>query len=142
VDVNEYSTSSLRELAVIFGRLGATAFGGPLAHIALMEQEFVSKRGWFSREEFLDMISATNLIPGPNSTEMAMHIGHRRAGNGGLIVAGCGFYSSCRADDVAAGVVFTLVSVLHRSRRRFCTALARLSSRLWRRRCGNLARRQ
>jgi chromate transporter len=79
------------ELALIFLRLGATAFGGPAAHIALMEDEVVRRREWLTREEFLDLLGATNLIPGPNSTEMAIHIGYRRAGWGGLVVAGACF---------------------------------------------------
>ena len=72
-------------------RLGTTAFGGPAAHIAMMEEEFVRRRGWLSREEFLDMLGATNLIPGPNSTEMALHIGHQRGGWKGLVVGGVCF---------------------------------------------------
>jgi len=76
----------LRKIANLFGvaglflRLGVTAFGGPEAHIALMEQEVVIQRGWISRAEFLDLLGIVNLIPGPNSTEMAMFIGYRRAG--------------------------------------------------------------
>ena len=81
----------MRELALLFLRLGATAFGGPAAHIAMMEDEVVRRRGWLTREEFLDLLAATNLIPGPNSTEMAIHIGHRRAGWKGLLVAGACF---------------------------------------------------
>jgi len=78
----------LRELALLFLRLGTTAFGGPAAHIAMMEDEVVRRRGWLTHDEFLDLLGATNLIPGPNSTEMAIHIGHRRAGWPGLLVAG------------------------------------------------------
>src|SRR3984957_16687838 len=81
----------LRELATLFVRLGTVAFGGPAAHIAMMEDEVVRRRHWVSHEEFLDMIGACNLIPGPNSTEMAIHIGHRRAGFAGLAVAGTCF---------------------------------------------------
>ena len=81
----------MTELALLFLRLGATAFGGPAAHIAFMEEEVVHRRGWMSREEFLDLLGATNLIPGPNSTEMAIHIGYRRAGWKGLLVAGACF---------------------------------------------------
>lgn len=79
------------DLARIFLRLGATAFGGPLAHISIMEREFVRKRQWLSHGDFLDLISAANLIPGPNSTEVALHIGFRRAGYRGLLVAGTAF---------------------------------------------------
>jgi chromate transporter len=82
---------TLREVASVFLKLGATAFGGPAAHIALMDEEFVKRRRWMGREEFIDLVGATNLIPGPNSTEVAMHIGHRRAGGAGLVVAGVGF---------------------------------------------------
>jgi chromate transporter len=81
----------LREVAALFLRLGATAFGGPAAHIAMLEQEVVRRRGWMSREDFLDLLGATYLIPGPNSTEMAIHVGYRRAGRAGLIVAGTCF---------------------------------------------------
>ncbi len=82
---------ALAELAGLFLRLGATAFGGPVAHIALIEDEVVRRRRWLTREELLDLIGAVNLIPGPNSTELAIHIGHRRAGWPGLIVAGACF---------------------------------------------------
>lgn len=85
------STPALRELARVFLRLGTIGFGGPAAHIALMEDEVVRRRGWLTREEFLDYVGATNLIPGPNSTELAITIGHRRAGWPGLIVAGAAF---------------------------------------------------
>ena len=70
---------SLVEIALLFLRLGATAFGGPAAHIAMMEDEVVRRRAWLTREEFLDLLGATNLIPGPNSTELAIHIGLRAA---------------------------------------------------------------
>jgi chromate transporter len=83
--------AALRDLAALFLRLGATAFGGPAAHIALMEREVVQRRAWLTEEEFVDLLGATNLIPGPNSTELAIHIGHRRAGWPGLIVAGACF---------------------------------------------------
>jgi chromate transporter len=84
-------SSSLSELAKLFLKLGIIGFGGPAVHIALMEEEVVRKRTWVSEEHFLDLVGATNLIPGPNSTEMTMHIGHERAGWKGLIVAGCCF---------------------------------------------------
>ena len=82
------SASSVREIAWLFMRLGATSFGGLAAHIALMEREVVQRRGWLTHEQFLDMLGATNLIPGPNSTEMAIHIGWSRARWAGLLVAG------------------------------------------------------
>jgi chromate transporter len=83
--------AALRELATLFLRLGATAFGGPAAHIALMESEVVGRRRWLSHAEFLDMMGVTNLIPGPNSTEMAIHLGYQRAGFSGVLVAGGAF---------------------------------------------------
>ena len=81
----------LLELAVFFLRLGTTAFGGPAAHVAMMEDEVVRRRGWLTREEFLDRLSAANLIPGPSSTELAIHVGLKRAGWPGLVVAGACF---------------------------------------------------
>jgi chromate transporter len=85
------SPTPLGELARLFAKLGATAFGGPAAHIAMMEDEVVRRRGWLTREQFLDYLGATNLIPGPNSTELAIHIGHARGGWPGLFVAGAAF---------------------------------------------------
>ena len=85
------SKRPLRELATLFLKLGTIAFGGPAAHIALMEDEVVRHRQWLTRAEFLDYLGATNLIPGPNSTELAIHIGHARAGWPGLLVAGSCF---------------------------------------------------
>jgi len=81
----------LRELAILFLKLGTIAFGGPAAHIAMMRDEVVEKRKWLTDEEFLDLNSAASLIPGPNSTELAIHIGNLRAGWPGLIVAGVCF---------------------------------------------------
>ncbi|MBI4519488.1 MAG: chromate efflux transporter [Gemmatimonadetes bacterium] len=78
-------------LAALFLKLGTVGFGGPAAHIAMMEAEVVAKRRWLSRQHFLDLVGATNLIPGPNSTEMAIHVGLLRAGWMGLIVAGMSF---------------------------------------------------
>lgn len=80
--------SDLKEVAKLFLKLGFTAFGGPAAHIAMMRQEVVTKRQWLSEQHFLDLIGATNLIPGPNSTEMAIHIGQERGGWKGLLIAG------------------------------------------------------
>ena len=82
------TAGTLREIAWAFLKLGLTAFGGPAAHIAIMEREFVRERKWVTHAEFLDLLGATNLIPGPNSTEMAIHLGHRRGGWAGLVVAG------------------------------------------------------
>ena len=74
------AADGLKEIALLFLRLGTTAFGGPAAHIAMMEDEVVRRRRWLAREEFLDLLGATNLIPGPNSTEMAIHIGYAARG--------------------------------------------------------------
>jgi len=80
-----------REVALLFLKLGTISFGGPAAHNALMEDEVVRRRGWLSRERFLDLLSAANLIPGPNSTELAIHVGWQRAGWRGLLAGGLGF---------------------------------------------------
>jgi chromate transporter len=81
----------MREIARVFLKLGLIGFGGPAAHVALMEDEVVRRRGWLTREHFLDLLGATNLIPGPNSTEMAIHVGRERGGWPGLVVAGTCF---------------------------------------------------
>ncbi len=88
--VTAATAARLSELALLFLRLGTTAFGGPAAHIAMMEDEVV-RRGWLSRAQFLDLLGAANMIPGPNSTEMAIHVGFLRAGWPGLLVAGTCF---------------------------------------------------
>lgn len=90
-DASANRFSSLKELSLLFLRLGATAFGGPAAHIAMMEDEVVRRRGWLSHEEFLDLLGATSLIPGPSSTEMAVYIGRLRAGLAGIVIAGACF---------------------------------------------------
>jgi chromate transporter len=82
---------AVREVALLFTRLGFTAFGGPAAHVALMEDEVVRRRAWLDRRHFLDLVSAINFIPGPNSTELAIHLGWLRAGFPGLVVAGVCF---------------------------------------------------
>lgn len=89
--MKEKSEGNLSEIASVFFKLGCIAFGGPAAHIALMEAELVSKRKWLSRQRFLDLMGATNLIPGPNSTELTMHCGYERGGWKGLFVAGICF---------------------------------------------------
>ena len=81
----------LSDLATVFFRLGTIAFGGPAAHVAMMDDEVVRRRRWMSRENLLDLIGVTNLLPGPNSTELAIHIGYERAGWRGLFVAGGSF---------------------------------------------------
>jgi chromate transporter len=84
----EQQKNNLAEVAKVFLKLGVIGFGGPAVHIAMMEEEVVRKRAWMTDEHFLDLIGATNLIPGPNSTELTMHIGHERAGWKGLVTAG------------------------------------------------------
>jgi chromate transporter len=82
---------ALKDIAKLFLKLGVIGFGGPAAHIAMMQEEVVEKRKWLTEQHFLDLIGATNLIPGPNSTEMTMHIGHEKGGWKGLVVAGLCF---------------------------------------------------
>lgn len=81
----------LKEIFLVFFKLGWVAFGGPAAHIALMEEEIVKKRKWMSEQHFLDLVGATNIVPGPNSTEMTMHCGYEKRGLLGLVVAGASF---------------------------------------------------
>ncbi len=80
--------NNIKELAYIFLKLGFTAFGGPAAHTAMMQEEFVVKRDWLTEQQFLDLMGATNLIPGPNSTELAIHIGKEKGGWKGMFIAG------------------------------------------------------
>jgi chromate transporter len=96
----------LSVLALVFLKLGTIAFGGPAAHIAMMEAEFVARRKWLTHEEFLDRLGAANLIPGPSSTEMAIHIGFLKRGWPGLIVAGCCFI-------LPAAIMVTLIAAAY-----------------------------
>ena len=97
---------SLAELALVFLKLGTTAFGGPAAHIAMMDGEFVRKRQWLTEAEFLDRLAAASLIPGPSSTEVAIFIGHSKRGWAGLTVAGCCFI-------IPAAVLVTLIAAVY-----------------------------
>lgn len=97
---------SRRDIAGVFLKLGTIAFGGPAAHIAMMEEEVVVRRKWLSRQEFLDYLGATNLIPGPNSTEMAIHIGHVCGGPIGLVIAGACFI-------LPAALIVTAIAYLY-----------------------------
>jgi chromate transporter len=97
---------ALSDVAFLFLRLGVTAFGGPAAHVAMMEDEVVRRRRWLTRDEFLDLVGASNLIPGPNSTELAIHIGHRRAGWTGLVVAGACFILPAAAIVLALAAAY------------------------------------
>jgi chromate transporter len=87
----EVREASLGEIALVFLKLGTIAFGGPAAHLAMMEEEFVRRRRWITQAEFLDRLATANLIPGPSSTEVAIFVGQRKRGWQGLIVAGCCF---------------------------------------------------
>jgi chromate transporter len=98
---SESPSGSLREVALLSLRLGATTFGGPAAHIAVLQEEIVQKRQWLDQRAFTQMLGLTNLLPGPNSTEMVMHAGYTRAGYRGLLAAGIGF--------ILPGVGVTLV---------------------------------
>jgi chromate transporter len=123
-------TGSAREVALVFLRLGVVAFGGPAAHTAMMRQELVQRREWLTDERFVDLMGATNLIPGPNSTELAIHLGHERARWTGLVVAGVLFILPAAVivtvlawvyvehgdtpafDDVLYGVVPVVVAII------------------------------
>jgi len=100
------------EVAALFFKLGAISFGGPAAHIALMEQEVVVKRGWLSREHFLDLLAATNLVPGPNATEMAIHIGFVHAGWPGLVAGGVAFIVPAFLISLALAIVYVRFGTL------------------------------
>ena len=93
-------------VAGLFLKFGTISFGGPATHIALMEQEAVRNRGWLSREHFLDLPAATDLVPGPNATEMAIHIGFVQAGWPGLIAGGVGFIVPAFLISLALAVVY------------------------------------
>ncbi len=98
--------AALPELARVFLRLGSTAFGGPAAHTALLHQELVVQRQWLSEEQFLDLVSAANLIPGPNSTELVIHIGLQRAGYAGMLVAGLCFIAPAMFSVLALAAAY------------------------------------
>ncbi|MDA8715319.1 chromate efflux transporter [Flavobacteriales bacterium] len=87
----ESQKNKLREIFSLFMALGVSAFGGPAAHIALMQKEFIDKRKWMTSQHYLDLIGITSLVPGPNSTEMVMHVGKERGGVAGLFIAGISF---------------------------------------------------
>ncbi len=96
----------LLELATVSLKLGLISFGGPAVHIALLETEVVTRRGWMSRQHFLDLLGVTNLIPGPNSTEMMLHVGYERGGVAGLLVAGAGFILPAALITTALGWLY------------------------------------
>jgi len=100
------ATTSLSELARVFLRLGATAFGGPAAHVVLFREEFVVRRRWLTSRDFLDLLSAANLLPGPSSTEVALGIGRERAGTRGMLVAGIAFITPAALLVLAIAMVY------------------------------------
>ncbi len=102
----KHTSGRLKELALLFFRLGVAAFGGPAAHIAMMHDEVVTRRKWIGEQQFLDLMGATNLIPGPNSTQMAIHMGLERAGWRGMIVSGSCFI-------LPAAVLVTILTWLY-----------------------------
>src|SRR5260370_41022539 len=102
----------LGEIAVAFLRLGFIAFGGAVAHIALMEEEFVRRRGWLRREECVDRVGAVNLLPGPSSTEMAIYLGELRGGFPGLLIAGAAFILPSALMMVALGWAYVRYGAL------------------------------
>jgi chromate transporter len=89
--ISSTKSAALKEVFQVFLKLGIFGFGGPLAHMAMMRKELVERKKWFSEQEFMDLVGATHLIPGPNSTELAIHIGYQRAGKLGLVLAGASF---------------------------------------------------
>ncbi len=109
--VRQSTSHVLGEVALLFLRLGTISFGGPAAHIAMMEDEVVRRRKWITHEYFLDLLGATNMIPGPNSTEMGIHIGYIRAGWKGLVIAGVCFILPA----VTISMVFAHLYVLYGS---------------------------
>lgn len=106
VELGHTRQLSLSELVLVSLKLGTIAFGGPAAHIAMMEDEFVRKRQWITEADFLDRLAAANLIPGPSSTEVAIFIGHSKRGWVGLLVAGCCFI-------VPAAVIVALIAAMY-----------------------------
>jgi chromate transporter len=110
--LRSYFSPALREVIGLFLRLGFTAFGGPAAHVSIMHDEVVERRKWLTDQEFLDLLGATNLIPGPNSTEMAIHLGYRRAGWPGLIAGGVCFIVPAMLIVLALAWAYTRLRVL------------------------------
>ncbi|ERN41894.1 chromate transporter, chromate ion transporter (CHR) family [Rubidibacter lacunae KORDI 51-2] len=106
------SSSRLIEIAGLFLKLGTIGFGGPAAHIAMMEEEVVERRQWLTREHFLDLLGATNLIPGPNSTEMAIHVGYTRGGLPGLAIAGICFIFPAVTITAALAAIYVAFGAL------------------------------
>lgn len=116
---NEYYTlpkeeqkNRIKEIAMVFLKLGTTAFGGPAAHVAMMDDEIVKKRKWLEKDKFMDLYGATNLLPGPNSTELAIHLGYERGGWLGLIIAGVCFILPAMLIVMAFAAIYTMYGAL------------------------------
>src|SRR6266850_2703336 len=109
---NTKNEKRLGEIGWAFLRLGVVAFGGAVAHIALMEDEFVRRRGWLSREEFVDRVGAVNLLPGPSSTEMVIYLGYLRGGFPGLLMAGAAFIFPSAVMMLAMGWIYVRYGAL------------------------------
>lgn len=122
----------LDELALFFLRLGTTAFGGPAAHIAIMEDELVRRRKWLPREKFLDLLGASNLIPGPSSSELAIHIGYLCAGCRGLLIAGICFILPAALMVAGLGRLYVHFRKLPPSRAFFTASSRSLSASFFR----------
>jgi len=105
-DPDQSTANPTKTVALLGAKLGITAFGGPAAHIAMLRQEVVDRRQWMLSQHFLDLIGITNLIPGPNSTEMVMHVGYERAGRRGLVAAGLAFILPAASITLAFAVAY------------------------------------
>ena len=108
----EEKKNRLKEIALVFLKLGTTAFGGPAAHVAMMDDEIVKKRKWLEKDKFLDLYGATNLLPGPNSTELAIHLGYERGGWLGLIIAGACFILPAMLIVMIFAAIYTMYGSL------------------------------
>ncbi len=108
----EEQKGRLKEITQVFFKLGATAFGGPAAHVAMMEDEIVKKRKWLPREQFMDLYGATNLLPGPNSTELAIHLGYERGGWLGLVIGGVSFILPAMLIVMVIAKIYTVYGAL------------------------------
>lgn len=104
--------SKVTEIIKYFSRLGVVAFGGPAAHVAMMEEDLVQRKEWMDEQTFLDYLGATNLIPGPNSTEMTMHVGYHRGGVAGLFAAGISFIIPAVCLTLIVAIVFEEYSAI------------------------------
>lgn len=108
----EEQKTRLKEIVLVFLKIGITAFGGPAAHVAIMDDEIVKKRKWMTKDKFLDFYGATNLLPGPNSTELSIHLGYERGGWLGLILAGVSFILPSTLIVMVFAVIYTMYGTL------------------------------